>query len=225
MERTVDLLEISDGKIYGLNDMVKVCADHCKGCSACCRDRGDTVTLDPFDVFQLKQGLGMNFEQMLDGVITLGVVEGLIRPSLNMVVTGTLDASGEPATKCVFLNEQERCNIHGFRPGLCRLFPLGRVYQEQGISYILLKDECAKENRTKEKVHKWIGIANMAAYEKYLLAWHDFRGKLQEAVGQEEETVAKQANMYILQKFFVEDFTGDFYEEFYKRLEIAKMLL
>lgn len=225
MERTIDLLEISDGKIYGLNDMAKLGANNCVGCSACCRDRGDSVTLDPYDVYQLKQGLGMTFEQLLGGMVTLGVIEGLIRPSLSMQETDREDANGEPATKCVFLNDRDRCDIHGFRPGLCRLFPLGRIYEEDGIGYILLKDECARENRTKEKIRKWIGIADMAAYEKYVFAWHDFQKKLQVAVSNEEEAVAKQANMFILQKFYVEDFGPNFYEEFYMKLEIAKMLL
>lgn len=225
MERTIDLLEISDGKIYGLNDMAKLGANNCAGCSACCRDRGDSVTLDPYDVYQLKKGLGLSFEQLLNGKVELSVVEGLIRPSLTMTLTGHKDANGEPATKCVFLNEQARCDVHGFRPGLCRLFPLGRIYEEDGIAYILLKDECARENRTKEKIKKWIGIADMAAYEKYVFAWHDFQKKMQEAVSHEEEAVAKQANMFILQKFYVEDFGPDFYEDFYKKLEIAKMLL
>ncbi len=226
MERTVDLLEISDGKIYTPNDMVKVCADHCNGCSACCRGRGDTITLDPMDVHQLKKGLGMSLEQLLVGAISLGVVNGLIRPSVTMAETGKLDETGEPDSRCPFLNDQERCQIHSFRPGLCRLFPLGRVYEEQGIGYILLKGECVRENRTKEKVRKWIGVADLGSYENYLAAWHDFIKKLEEAVSQgADENLMKQINMYVLQKFYVEDFGEDFYTEFKVRLEQAKMLL
>ena len=225
MERTVDLLEISDGKIYGLNDMVKVCADHCNGCSACCHGRGDTITLDPLDVYQLKKGLGQSFEQLMAGAITLGVVDGLIRPSMTMADTGTLDEAGEPDSQCTFLSKEGRCQIHSFRPGLCRLFPLGRVYEEQGIGYILLKNECVRENRTKEKVRKWIGVTDMGSYEKYLIDWHDFICKMKEALTENSEEVAKQANMYLLQKFYVEDFGEDFYSAFYQRLELAKMLL
>lgn len=226
MERTVDLLEISDGKIYGLNDMVKVCADHCNGCSACCHGRGDTITLDPLDVHNLKQGLGQSFEQLLSGAINLGVVNGIIRPSMTMVETGTLNAVGEPDSRCIFLNEQGRCQIHGFRPGLCRLFPLGRVYEEEGMGYILLKDECIRENRTKEKVRKWIGVEDMSSYEKYLIAWHDYLKKLQQIIDQGiEENLLKQINMYVLTKFYVENFEEDFYREFAERFGQAQMLL
>ena len=37
MEREIDLKEISDGKLYSANDMVKAGCDDCKGCSDCCR--------------------------------------------------------------------------------------------------------------------------------------------------------------------------------------------
>ena len=38
---------------------------------------------------------------------------------------------------CYFLNEEGRCSIHSFRPGICRLFPLGRFYEEEGFRYFL----------------------------------------------------------------------------------------
>ena len=37
MEREIDLKEISDGKLYEANDMVKAGCDDCRGCSSCCR--------------------------------------------------------------------------------------------------------------------------------------------------------------------------------------------
>ena len=35
MERRIDLAEISDGKLYGAEDMVKADCGDCEGCSAC----------------------------------------------------------------------------------------------------------------------------------------------------------------------------------------------
>ena len=218
MERQVDLKEISDGKLYGLNDMVKVCANNCKGCSACCHGRGDTITLDPLDVHFLKQGLQADFTKLMAGAISLGVVNGVIRPSMAM--------TDEEDSKCVFLNQEGRCDIHKFRPGLCRLFPLGRVYEEGGLKYILLTGECVRENRTKEKVYKWIGMPNMATYEQYLIKWHDFIKIVEVMVAEEsdDEAFIKNLNMYILQKFYVDDFgesLNDFYEGFEQKMRDA----
>ena len=53
MERNVDIDKISDGKRYGANDMVKVGCDDCRGCSACCRGMGDSIVLDPMDLYRL----------------------------------------------------------------------------------------------------------------------------------------------------------------------------
>lgn len=40
MLREIDLSEISDGKLYTANDMVRIECQECKGCSACCHDMG-----------------------------------------------------------------------------------------------------------------------------------------------------------------------------------------
>jgi hypothetical protein len=37
MERRIDLAEISDGKLYGAEDMVKADCGDCEGCFACCQ--------------------------------------------------------------------------------------------------------------------------------------------------------------------------------------------
>ena len=65
MERNVDIDKISDGKRYGANDMVKVGCDDCRGCSACCRGMGDSIVLDPMDLYRLERKLGKTMEEIL----------------------------------------------------------------------------------------------------------------------------------------------------------------
>lgn len=36
MNREMDMAEVSDGKLYGLDDMVKADCAGCEGCHACC---------------------------------------------------------------------------------------------------------------------------------------------------------------------------------------------
>ena len=43
MERAVSLEDISDGKLYGINDMVRADSGGCEGCSACCRKMGTSI--------------------------------------------------------------------------------------------------------------------------------------------------------------------------------------
>ena len=63
MKRKVDINEISDGNLYGLNDMVKADCGDCKGCSTCCQGMGESIVLDPYDVFRLTNGLNVSFAE------------------------------------------------------------------------------------------------------------------------------------------------------------------
>ena len=68
MRREVTLEEISDGKLYDANDMVKTDCQDCKGCFDCCTGMGDSVLLDPYDVCRLGRGLGKTAEELIGTV-------------------------------------------------------------------------------------------------------------------------------------------------------------
>lgn len=219
MKRNVTLEEISDGNLYGANDMVKADCQDCKGCSDCCQGMGDTVILDPLDVYRLCKGLKKSPEELLGSVLELGVTDGNILPHLAM--------KGQEE-RCVFLNTEGRCSIHDIRPGFCRLFPLGRYYTEDGFKYILQIHECKKKNRSKIKVKKWLDTPDLKQYEKFVLDWHNFLLDVQEVLyDTEDETLVKNLNMYVLSRFYYTPYKEeeDFYPQFYVRLEEAKKLL
>lgn len=215
-----DLLEISDGKLYGNNDMAKISCHDCKGCSSCCQDMGESIWLDPYDVYQLTNNLGKTFEELLAKEVELNVVDGLILPNIKM--------SGEGVPSCSFLNEEGRCSIHAFRPGYCRLFPLGRNYEDDKLTYFVLKDACLAPNKSKIKIAKWLGVPNLKTYEKYLVEWHGLTKKLREFYAEhlEEESVIKAVNMKFLQIFFLAPYQeDDFYLEFENRAKEMKNFL
>ena len=138
MDRYIDLNEVSDGKLYTSNDLVKAGCSDCQGCSACCESMADTIILDPFDIYCLTKGLQTPAAGLLYHQIDLGVVDGVILPHIKMA--GNTNC-------CPFLNESGRCSIHSFRPGFCRLFPLGRFYENRSFSYFLQTKECKKPNQ------------------------------------------------------------------------------
>ncbi|MGN0353193.1 MAG: YkgJ family cysteine cluster protein [Roseburia sp.] len=211
-----DLTEISDGKIYGWNDMVRVSCNDCTGCSSCCEDMEDTVRLDPYDAFSLTKGLGKSFEQLLQKNVELGVEEGMILPHL------------KTAGKCTFLNEEGRCSIHQFRPGICRLFPLGRIYEGGKVNYILQVGECKKENRSKVKVGKWLNIPDREKYEAFTLAWYRLRKEAEDVIAKQQDTeLVKTLNMFLLHNFYLKPYETeqDFYSQFETRLQQAYQIL
>lgn len=221
MLRECDLDEISDGKKYSINDMVKADCDDCKGCSACCHGMGSSIVLDPLDVHRLMSHFHTRFEVLLEDKIELNIVDGVILPNLKM----NTQAEGEP---CVFLDTEGRCSIHGDRPGICRIFPLGRVYEDNSFSYILQIHECQKENRSKVKVSKWIDTPDLKKNQQFITDWHYFLKAAQArlAAGGDEEQI-KLTAMQILQYFYIEPYHTDcdFYEQFDKRLIQMKKLV
>ena len=64
MERNVTMAEISDGKLYSRDDMVRAGCDDCRGCSACCRGMGNSIVLDPYDVYRLTALRGDTLEHL-----------------------------------------------------------------------------------------------------------------------------------------------------------------
>ena len=74
MKRNVSLEEISDGRLYTSNDMVKADCGDCEGCSACCHGMGESIILDPLDIYRLTTNLEMSFEALLNQYIELNVV-------------------------------------------------------------------------------------------------------------------------------------------------------
>ena len=208
--------EISDGRLYSVQDMAKLGCGECAGCSACCKGMGSSIILDPFDVYRLEKHLKKDFEELLQKSLELNVVDGVILPNMKLV--------GEDE-HCNFLNEEGRCSIHESRPGICRLFPLGRFYENGDYQYFLQVKECQKKNRTKVKISKWIDTPDYGTYKKYILRWHYFLNKAEEMIqNTSDENFSKQFCMLILQAFYGKryDITKDFYEQFEERMQLVE---
>ena len=222
MERNVTMAEISDGKLYSRDDMVKAGCDDCRGCSACCHGMGNSIVLDPYDVYRLTALRGDTLEHLLEEKkVEWNVVDGQILPNL------ALRSGADEA--CGFLDEAGRCRIHAYRPGICRLFPLGRFYENGSFQYFLQIHECNKENRTKVKVKKWIDTPDL---KRYLLAEpcigtpeeQEIQKKNRAAAAAERE---KRRNLLIMKLFYLLPYDGeqDFYEQFEKRMQMAERSL
>ena len=215
MKRNVTLSEISDGRLYGENDMVKADCHGCQDCFQCCTGMGRSVILDPFDVFRLQKGLGCGLSQLLaEEKVELNVVDGVILPNLRM--------TGEEE-RCSFLSEEGRCAIHGSRPGICRIFPLGRFYENGDFKYFLQAGECRESRRTKVKVSKWIDTPEQGKYHDFLCRWHYYLNKLEERVADAlDGEESKKLNMLLLQNFYLTpyDTQHSFFEQFSERMDV-----
>lgn len=202
--------------------MVRMECQECKGCSACCQGMGQSILLDPYDIYELEKGLRLDFAKLLEQYLELHVVDGLIVPNIRL--------SGE-REQCPFLNEQGRCSIHSFRPGFCRLFPLGRIYENDTFYYFYQVKECDYPNKTKVKIKKWLDIPQLSRYEEYIVTYHYFLKKVQNLLEEtENDELQRSLNLFLLNTFYVnqydvENAEQDFYAQFAERMEKARILV
>ena len=213
MRRSVSLEEISDGRLYRNNDMVKADCHGCIGCHKCCTGMGNSVLLDPYDVYRLQQGLGKNLSRLLaEEKVELSVTDGVILPNMRM--------AGEEE-RCACLDGDGRCSIHAYRPGVCRLFPLGRIYENGDFKYFLQTGECRENGRSKVKVSRWIDTPDQGRNHDFICQWHSLISDLEDKLsGAEDLEESKRLNLLMLQIFYMEAYEvqQDFYEQFEERL-------
>ncbi|MCH5272076.1 MAG: YkgJ family cysteine cluster protein [Lachnospiraceae bacterium] len=215
MEHKVNLEEISDGKLYTKNDMVRLGCDGCAGAASCCRFAEDTITLDPYDIYRLTACLRLSFEELYKkGLVALAPSDGLLLPHLNF--------SGQ-SQACPFLEENGRCGIHDCRPGLCRLFPLARYFKDDALYYILQIHECPNPAAPKIKIKKWLALPNTEQYEGFLIRWNrlitETKQRIQKASDHAELSALTTS---FLKTFFFTPYDADtpFYEQFAEHIKI-----
>lgn len=207
---------ISDGKIYDIEDMVKADTGGCEGCSACCHGVGDLVVLTPFDAYEMRSHLNVSLDELLVDKLELRENNKILLPHLKM--------HGD-SERCSFLNEEDRCMVHGCRPNICRLFPLGRVYEEDDFKYFLQVNSCVKPNLEKVKIEEWIGIQDYKENKVFILEWYRLLKALTFRLKFVRDAKELEAiNQYLLDTFYrmtLKD-DEDFYLAFSKCLPEAK---
>ena len=194
-------------------EMARIASPGCEGCGICCRGMGDTIRLDPMDVWRLTAALGAPFSDLLDRVIGLHAEEGLVLPHMRM--DGATDA-------CALLGEDGRCSLHASRPGICRLFPLGREYEGETFRYFFPEEGCPRQDLRKVRICDWIGLPEIDRYERFVGKWHALVRRQQalagKAIASGHDEWARRRAMQLLQDFYTADF-GVTEDDFYRTFE------
>lgn len=232
MKREIDFKTMTDGKRYRSDDMAKLGCGGCKGCSECCSDQAVMIVLTPYDMAQLTKKTGKNFDTLYsEGRIRLNTVDGLILPGLGIkngstqggnVLRESSVGTASSRDTCVFLGEDGRCSIHDARPDICRLFPLARLYEDEGVSYILQTGECPMADGVKVRISKWLDLPELKSYEKWMLEYHGLLMNVRAALSEyDDESMKQKINIGFLNLFFRTpyDEARPFFEQYKERAE------
>lgn len=214
---------------YDFSKKVKIGCDDCRNCSKCCENMGDSIIVDPYDMWmltsnlRLENGETVSYDILIseDGPLEMRNHDGLILPNIKMVLD---ERPGHKATEngvCPFLSPQGRCTIHRIRTGLCRLYPLGRNFYPNKLTYFILDENlgCHAKNKSYVSISEWLDIPEPAKYEAFLIKWHYLKkSTLQKLTSGEltQENAGKLMVQFIV-TFYQTSYGQDFYEEFNSR--------
>lgn len=152
-------------ELLGADDEAELECSDCLGCTNCCRELSAAITLDAWDVALLKEGLHLSFDEMVEkGYISFTEQGKALLP---------IFGNKPDRSECIFLGEDGRCSIHPYRAGICRMYPLARLWRADGrFSYYLQRGECEHRKREKKLISEWLGYPDTAAYEQTISAYH-----------------------------------------------------
>ena len=198
MKRTIDLSEISDGKLYEIDDLCRLGCSDCAGCSSCCHDT-EGLVLDPLDLSRLRSVTGRDFMSLIQEELELVMIDEMLLPKMKM----------DARSACHFLDENGRCRIHEMRPGICRLFPLGRFYENDDYKYFLQTLECRKHDRYKVRIREWLDEADAEGYHDYIMSWHRFLKLMEEKLPLLTDESRSSVTSYVLKVFFLAPYQAE----------------
>ena len=101
------------------------------------------------------------------------------------------------------------------------LFPVLSRHGQFHYPGSLQTGECAKENRSKIKVSKWIDTPDLTRNQQFTLQWHDLLHAMEERLTGEDEGKQQEENLLLLRLFYLLPYKGttDFYSQFTERME------
>ncbi|MEZ5359666.1 MAG: YkgJ family cysteine cluster protein [Candidatus Zixiibacteriota bacterium] len=150
----------SINNFLGPNDTFKF---SCKRHGDCCTNRDNNPILcTPYDAFRMQTQLGINsheFKKYFADLVLASEPEFPVMLLSSPKVNDHLD-------QCVFL-DNKACRVYEARPLVCRLYPLGRILDQNMTSYFFkvnTNKNCGLGNDPSYTIDEWIKKTNSKSY-------------------------------------------------------------
>lgn len=191
----------------------------CVQCGECCRNRHD-ILLNPYDLYRIAGFLNMKIPEVIEKYCETYIGDNSGLPVIRV-------KSKMYNEVCAFLRKG-KCGIHGAKPAVCALFPLGRAVSPTGeIRYFLQKVECAAKD-SKIKVHDWLEMFRLKESEEPARKWAIVCARLGVAkqkckINPETEDTLNQLLYGVL--YLAYDTSSDFISQFEKTQLLPRIYL
>lgn len=132
----------------------------CKQCGNCCRTRADPIMLTGYDLFNIAKATNLTLIEAM--VKYTECISGADSRLPVVILTERLDGS------CKLLRKG-KCMIQQDKPLVCRLYPLGRLFDGKQYSYFT-QDACKGESQ-KIKLKDWLEEFHIPDYDEASILW------------------------------------------------------
>lgn len=129
----------------------------CKRCGFCCNHT--IIALYPFDIKNICDELNISTKEFQKYAVFK--IDNVLRCLLN----------NRP--NCPFY--EKGCKIYSKRPIRCRLFPVGRIFENNEVLYILPEQRCIGfDTGKKQTVKEWLDKEDVKEYDDLTRRWNNF---------------------------------------------------
>ena len=139
----------------------------CKNCGSCCKNT--MIVLYPFDIKNICAHLNLTSTKFHQQYSIFSLDETKIERCL---------LRNRP--DCPFRADRQ-CQIYPSRPIRCRLYPIGRYFEEDKITYIIAEQNCLGfESGKKQTIAEWLKQQEITQFDKLTKDWNNFLIRLKE---------------------------------------------
>jgi Fe-S-cluster containining protein len=163
-----------------------------KGCDSCCKM--NDVALYPFDIMVLCNHLSISTSEFHShySYFEFDSTSKILRCYLNTT------------PRCVFFDTKKACIVYDARPVRCRIFPVARVFNRDGlVLHYLPKRKCPGFFDTGQKfsIEEWISQPSLVEKQELIKHWTNFINELKNST-----------SLPLTDEFFIMFFKKIFYD-------------
>src|SRR3989338_7899804 len=139
----------------------------CKNCGSCCKST--MIVLYPFDIKNICAHLTLTSTEFHQQYSVFSLDETQLERCL---------LRNRP--DCPFRSNRQ-CQIYPSRPIRCRLYPLGRYFETDQITYLIAGQDCLGfESGKKQTIAEWLEQQDITKFDQLTKDWNNFLIRLKE---------------------------------------------